>query len=60
MCACGRKRADAVTSVQAAQEVQARDAAQAALEMLSAETVSAAEQMIQSASRAIGNAHSHR
>ena len=52
MCACGRKRNEQVTSVQAA------EAAQAALARAEADAVREAEAYIQSAANAIGNSRS--
>ena len=60
MCNCGRKRQQAVTSAQLAQEQVNGDQAEAneALRQMALETVSAAEKMIQSAASAARNARS--
>lgn len=56
MCACGRKRTEVVTSVQAAQLAEEQ---RAALRQLEDEAVREAERWTQSAVNAIGNTHSH-
>lgn len=59
MCGCGRKRTDAVTSVQAAQtEAQRRDAANAALALLEEQTLREATTYAASAAQAARNASS--
>lgn len=59
MCGCGRKRAEQVTSVQAAQsEADRRSAADAALARLEAEAIAEAVTYTQSAINAARNASS--
>ena len=60
MCNCGRKRQQAVTSAQLAQDQVTQDQVEAneALRQMAMETISAAEKMVQSAARAARNARS--
>ena len=59
MCACGRTKTQAVTSVNAAQEQLARQAAERALyEQGLTELLTGAEQLTKSAANAIGNSRS--
>ena len=59
MCACGRKRNEVVTSIQAAQtETEPRQAAESALAQLEAAAVLEAQTYAQSAAQAARNASS--
>ena len=60
MCNCGRKRQQAVTSAQLAQEQQVADQVEAneALRQLAMQTVTEAERMLTSAAKAANNARS--
>ena len=55
MCACGHKRPDVVTTVQAEQDLAAREAALVEMERLA---VREAEIYARSAANAVGNANS--